>query len=109
KFDARSSLGITAGRSITAALKRAEKEDKRVLVFAVDESKTAQGFHIRGMLEFEETKQRVRDHFLLVVTDFKDKDIRDLVVNESTERPFYVLFNKDGTVAQKGSAAMGGT
>lgn len=108
EFDSRAALGITSGRSVEAAIKRGQKENKQVLVFVVDESKKAQGFHIKGMLEFEETKALVRDHFLLVVTDFKDKNIRDRVAGESTERPVYVLFNRDGTVAQKGSTAMGG-
>ncbi|WP_133796211.1 hypothetical protein [Prosthecobacter fusiformis] len=109
EFDSRDAIGITSGRSVAAALKRAEKENKQVLVFAVDETKKSQSFHIKGMLEFEETKQQVRDHFILVVTDFKDKNIRAIVANESTERPFYILFNKDGSVVQKGTTAMGGT
>ena len=108
EFDARDSLGINAGRSVDAAIKRAAKEDKRVLVLALDPDKKNQGFHIRGMMEFEETKDLVKEHFILVVTDFKDKHIRDLVGEITKERPMYVLFNKDGTVAEKGTAAVGG-
>lgn len=108
EVDTRSAIGITAGRSVDAAVKRAAKENKRVLVLVVDPTKKAQTFHIKGMMEFEETKNLVKDHFILVVTDFRDKNIRDHVEKESTERPVYVLLNKDGSLVQKGTTAMGG-
>lgn len=107
-FDARAALGITAGSSVDAAVKRGKKENKRVLVFALDETKI-QGFHIQGMLEFEETKKLVKENFLLVVTDFKDKHIRDQIGSMGTERPMYFLFDTDGKIIQKGSTAMGGS
>jgi len=107
-FDARAVLGMSAGVSVDAAVKRGKADNKRVLVFAIDEKKTSNNFHIKGMLEFDETKKLVRDHLLIVVTDFKNKNVRDHVGKEPTDRPMYLLFNTDGTLAQKGVAAMGG-
>ena len=107
-FDSRAVLGITSGVSVDAAVKRAKKENKRVLVFALDEKKSSQGFHIKGMLEFEEAKKLVQEHFLLVVTDFKDKHIRDQIGSDGTDRPMYFLLDADGKIIQKGTTAMGG-
>ncbi|WP_395746780.1 hypothetical protein [Prosthecobacter sp.] len=108
-FDSRAVLGVTSGVSIDAAVKRAKKENKKVLVFALDEQKNSQAFHIKGMLEFEETKKLVRDNFLIVVTDFKDKHIRDHIGSDGTDRPMYFLFGGDGKIIQKGTTAMGGS
>ena len=107
-FDSRAVLGMTSGVSVDAAVKRGKADNKRVLVFALDDKKTSNAFHIKGMLEFEETKKLVRENFVLVVTDFKDKNIRDLVGIDGTDRPMYFLFNTDGKLAQKGTTAMGG-
>lgn len=108
-FDSRAVLGMPAGVSVDAAVKRAKKEDKRVLVFALDEKKSSQGFHIKGMLEFEETRKLVKENFLIVVTDFKDKHIRDQIGSDGTDRPMYFLFDADGKIVQKGTTAMGGS
>lgn len=108
ELDTRSAIGITSGRSVDAALKRAQKDNKRVLVLVVDASKNGQTFHVKGMMEFEETKTLVKEHFHLVVTDFRDKNIRTLVAGESSERPVYVLLQKDGSLIQKGTTALGG-
>jgi thioredoxin-related protein len=108
EVDTRAAIGITSGRSVNAAVKRAEKENKQVLVLVVDASKQSQAFHIKGMMEFEETKDLVKEHFILVMTDFEDKNIRDYVKTENRERPAYVLLGKDGKVIQKGTAAVGG-
>ena len=107
-FDSRAVLGMTSGVSVDAAVKRGKKENKRVLVFALDEQKSNQSFHIKGMLEFEEAKKLVRENFVLVVTDFKDKHIRDQIGSDGTDRPMYFLFSTDGKVIQKGTTAMGG-
>lgn len=107
-FDARSVLGMSSGNSVDAAVKRGKADKKRVLVFVLDDKKTSNAFHIKGMLEMEETRRLVRENFLIVVTDFKNKGVRDIVGNEPTERPVYVLLNTDGAVVQKGVTAMGG-
>ncbi|MCW0221435.1 MAG: hypothetical protein OJI67_24130 [Prosthecobacter sp.] len=107
EFDSQSFLGMTSGNSVGAAITRGEKSKKRVLVFAYDEKKKNQAFHIKGMLELEETKKLVRQHFILVITDFKDRNIRDVIGSEGTERPMYFLFNPDGSLVQKGTAAVG--
>ena len=107
-FDSRAVLGMTSGVSVDAAVKRGKADNKRVLVFALDDKKTSNAFHIKGMLEFEETKKLVKENFLIVVTDFKNKNVRDFVEKEPTDRPMYLLFDTEGKVVQKGVTAMGG-
>ncbi len=108
-FDSRAVLGITSGVSVDAAVKRGKADNKRVLVFALDDKKTSNAFHIKGMLEFEETKKLVKENFLIVVTDFKNKSVRDFVGKEPTDRPMYLLFDTEGKMVQKGVTAMGGS
>jgi hypothetical protein len=107
-FDSRAVLGMTSGVSVDAAIKRGKADNKRVLVLALDDKKPSNSFHIKGMMEMEETKKLVRENFLIVVTDFKNKNVRDFVGKEPTDRPMYLLFNTDGTLVQKGVTAMGG-
>jgi hypothetical protein len=107
-FDSRAVLGMTSGVSVDAAVKRGKADNKRVLVFALDDKKTSNAFHIKGMLEFEETKKLVKENFLIVVTDFKNKNVRDFVGKDPTDRPMYLLFDTEGKVVQKGVTAMGG-
>ena len=107
-FDSRAVLGMTSGVSVDAAVKRGKADNKRVLVFALDDKKTSNAFHIKVMLEFEETKKLVKENFLIVVTDFKNKNVRDFVGKEPTDRPMYLLFDTEGKVVQKGVTAMGG-
>jgi hypothetical protein len=107
-FDSRAVLGMTSGVSVDAAVKRGKADNKRVLVFALDDKKTSNAFHIKGMLEFEETKKLVKENFLIVVTDFKNKNVRDHLAKEPTDRPMYLLFDTEGKVVQKGVTAMGG-
>ncbi len=106
-FDAQSFLGMSAGNNVGAAIKRGEKDGKRVLVFAYDAKKPGQAFHIEGMLDLEQNRQLVRDNFLIVLTDFKDRNIRDQVGDESQTRPMFFLFGTDGKLIQKGTAAVG--
>lgn len=107
-FDSRAVLGMTSGVSVDAAVKRGKADNKRVLVFALDDKKTSNAFHIKGMLEFEETKKLVKENFLIVVTDFKNKNVRDYLAKEPTDRPMYLLFDTEGKMVQKGVTAMGG-
>ncbi|MDB6138767.1 MAG: hypothetical protein JWO94_1839 [Verrucomicrobiaceae bacterium] len=107
-FDSRAFLGVASGVSVEAAIKRGKAANKRVLVFVLDEKKSSNSFHIKGMLEFDESKKLARENFLIVVTDFKNKGVRDFVGKEPTDRPMFLLFNADGTLAQKGVTAMGG-
>jgi hypothetical protein len=107
-FDSRAVLGMTSGVSVDAAVKRGKADNKRVLVFALDDKKTSNAFHIKGMLEFEETQKLVKENFLIVVTDFKNKNVRDHLAKEPTDRPMYLLFDTEGKVVQKGVTAMGG-
>jgi hypothetical protein len=106
-LDGRTAFASTPGRSVGAALQRAEKENKRVLVLVVDPGKK-QGFHIKGTMGAEDTKQLVKDHFLVViVTNPNEKYIAGLVDDVVSVHPAYVLLKPDGTVVTKGDAAMG--
>jgi hypothetical protein len=88
-------------------LERAGKEQKRVLVFVVNPAKR-EGFHIKGTMGAAETKQLVKDNFLVViVTNPSEKYIAGLVDDVVSVHPAYVLFKPDGTVMAKGDAAMG--
>lgn len=106
-LDGRTAFATTPGRDISAALKRAEKENKRVLVFIVDPGKK-EGIHIKATMGAEETKKLVKDNFLVViVTNPHEKYIQGVVDDVISVHPAYVLFKPDGTVVAKGDAAMG--
>ena len=105
--DGRSAFINPPGRDITAALKRAETEKKRVLVFIVDPAKK-EGFHIEGTMGSAEAKKLVKDNFLVVIIpSAKEKHVAGLVDDVTPVHPAYVLFKADGTVIAKGDAAMG--
>jgi hypothetical protein len=106
--DGRTAFISAPGRDIEAAMKRAEKEKKRVLVFVVEPGKKA-GTHIRGTMETPEAKKLAEDNFVVVfVTSRKEKHVAGMVDDVSPVHPAYVLFKTDGTVIEKGDAAMGG-
>jgi hypothetical protein len=108
EIDTRAAIGISSGRSVDAALKRAATDNKLVLVIAADPDKKSQTFHVKGMMEFEETKKLVKEHFILVSTDLKEKHVRSMLGDLSTERPVYFLLDKDGKTIAKGTTAVGG-
>jgi hypothetical protein len=106
--DGRSAFLTAPGRDVAQALKRAGDEKKRVLVFVVNTTKH-HGGHILGTMEVEETKKLVRDNFVVViVTNPHEKHIAGLVDDVVPVHPAYVVFKPDGTVVEKGDAAMGG-
>lgn len=100
EFDARSAFGTTPGRDIDAALKRAQKENKRVLV-AVYDSKgdyNDQGLQIKYFTDLEETKKLLKENFIIVLMDRNHKDLTkyaDAAAN--TERPHYILLSPTGS------------
>jgi len=107
-LDGRTAFLTPPGRDISAALKRADTEHKRVLVFIVDPGRK-EGFHIRGTMDAPETKKLVKDNFLVVIIpSSKEKHVAGLVDDTNPMHPSYVVFNADGTVVAKGDAAMGG-
>ena len=107
-LDGRSAFLTAPGRDVAQAMKRAGEEKKRVLVFVVNTAKH-QGGHIIGTMEVEETKNLVRDNFVVViVTNPHEKHIAGLVDDVVSVHPAYVVFKPDGTVVEKGDAAMGG-
>jgi hypothetical protein len=106
--DGRTAFLSAPGRDVGQALKRAGEEKKRVLVFVVNPTKH-HGGHIIGTMEVEETKKLVRDNFIVViVTNPHEKHVAGLVDDVVPIHPAYVIFKPDGTVVEKGDAAMGG-
>ena len=106
-LDGRSAFLNPPGRDIGAALKRAETEHKRVLVFISDPGRK-EGFHIKGTMEAPETKKLVKENFLVVLIPNKqEKHVAGLVDDVIPMHPAYVVFKPDGTVQAKGDAAMG--
>ena len=107
-LDGRSAFLTAPGRDVAQALKKAGEEKKRVLVFVVNTTKH-HGGHIAGTMEVEETKNLVRDNFIVViVTNPHEKHVAGLVDDVVSIHPAYVVFKPDGTVVEKGDAAMGG-
>lgn len=105
--DGRSAFTVTPGRDIGAALKRAERENKRVLVVIVEPGKK-QAPHLNATMQAEETKKMVKDHFIVVVlSNRKEKHVAGLVDDVMSVHPAYVIFKPDGAVESKGDAAMG--
>jgi hypothetical protein len=106
--DGRTAFLSAPGRDVAQAMKRAGDEKKRVLVFVVNPAKR-HGGHIIGTMEVEETKKLVKDNFVVViVTNPHEKHIAGLVDDVVSVHPAYVVFKPDGTVVEKGDAAMGG-
>ncbi len=99
-FDARSAFGTTPGRDIDAALKRAQKEKKRVFV-AVYDSKgdyNDQGLQIKYFTDLEETKKLLKDNFIIVLLDRNHKDLSKYAdASSNTERPHYILLSSAGS------------
>jgi hypothetical protein len=104
--EAKTAFLTPPGHSVAAALKRAVTENKRVLVFVTDPKKGHAG-HLKATLGTAETKQMVRDNFLVVLTDFHDKAVSGIIHGVNPAHPAFVLFKPDGTVIEQGTAAMG--
>ena len=107
-LDGRTAFLSAPTRDVGGALERAGKENKRVLVFVVNPGKH-HGGHIVGTMEVAETKQLVKDNFIVVlVTNPHEKHVAGLVDDVVSIHPAYIVFKADGTVVEKGDAAMGG-
>lgn len=98
-FDARSAFGTTPGRDIDAALKRAQKENKRVLVAVYDTKGdyNDQGLQIKYFTDLAETKKLLKDNFIIVLLDRNHKDLaKYAAAGTNTERPHYMLLSSAG-------------
>ncbi len=105
--DGRSAFTATPGRDVGAALKRAERENKRVMVIIVEPGKK-QASHLNATMQAEETKKMVKENFIVVVlSNRKEKHVAGLVDDVMSVHPAYVILKPDGTVESKGDAAMG--
>lgn len=98
-FDSRAAFGSAPGRDIDAALKRAQKENKRVLV-AVYDSKddyNNQGLQIKYFTDLAETKKLLKEHFIVVLLDRNHKDLAKYSGGINLERPHYILLSSTGS------------
>jgi hypothetical protein len=106
-LDGRTAFLSAPGRDIGAALKRADTEHKRVLVFISNPARK-HGSHINGTMGAPETKKMVKENFIVVIVpNSTDKHVAGLVDDVNPVHPAYVVFKPDGTVVEKGDAAMG--
>lgn len=98
-FDARSAFGTTPGRDLDAALKRAQKDSKRVFVAVYDPKGdyNDQGLQIKYFTDLEETKKLLKDNFIIVLLPRDHKDLAKYAGGGNTERPYYILLSPTGT------------
>lgn len=102
-FDARAAFGSAPGRDLDAALKRAQKDHTRVLVFTWNPKGdyNDQGLRIKYMTDLEESKELLKEKFTVVLLDRTHKDIASHLSGENSEQPMFVLFNESGSVSKK--------
>jgi hypothetical protein len=104
-FDERTAFGIAPGRDLDAALKRAEKEKKRVfLVFWNSKEKTDYpGLDIKYFTQLQQTKKLLTDHFIIVLLDRGHKDVKKYLDAANTEKAQYVLITPAGDALKQGA------
>jgi hypothetical protein len=103
-FDARATFGVAPGLDLNAALKRAEKDKKRVLLFFWNsrEKGNYPGLEMKYFAELQETKQLLKDNFILVLLDRDNKDVKKYLPEGNIEKAQWVLIAPDGSVVQRG-------
>ena len=108
EFDPRAAFGSVPGRDLDAALKRAEKENKRVFLAFYDPKGdyNDQGLQIKYFTDLVETKKLLKTNFVVVLLPRGHKDLAKYTASMNTERPRFILlspkgdFIKDDTLAQ---------
>ncbi len=99
EFDARAAFGTVPGRDLDAALKRAQKENKRIFLAIYDPKGdyNDQGLQIKYFTDMEETKKLLKENFIIVLLARTHKDAAKYIVGMNTERPRYILLSSTGT------------
>ena len=92
-------------RSLTAAIKRAQQDHKPIFLATYDPrgDYNEQGLQIKYFTELDETKQLLKEHFIVVLLDSNHKDVRDLAAGINIERPTYFRLSESGTLISHGS------
>lgn len=107
EVESRSAFTTAPGKDIDAALKLAETSKKRVLVFVLDPIQQ-HSFHLKATMSSPETRKLVDENFIVVfVSDSDAKYISGKVDDVSPVHPAWLLLRPDGTVVERGDAAMG--
>ena len=103
EFDARATFGVVPARDLDSALKRAEKDKKRVfLVFWNSKEKgNNPGLDIRYFAELQETKKLLREHFVLVLLDREHRDVKRYIPQGNIEKAQWVLIGAGGRVVKQ--------
>lgn len=101
-FDARKVFGTSPGRDLDAALKRAAKENQRVVLFTYDpkDGGIYPGSDITFFMDLLETKKLVKENFIVVLLTRGHKDLVRYPSPGAPEKAYYVLFRRDGKVAK---------
>ncbi len=98
EFDARAAFGSVPGRDLDSALKRAQKENKRIFLAIYDPKGdyNDQGLQIKYFTDLEETKKLLKDNFVVVLLARTHKDAAKYIGAMNTERPRYILLSSTG-------------
>lgn len=101
-FDARVAFGSSPGRDVDAALKRAEKEKKRVLLFSYDPKVGSDypGSDITMFMDLQETKKLVREKFIVVLLTRGHGDLKRYPSPGAPEKAYYFLLRPEGTTVK---------
>ena len=102
EFDSRTAFGMAPARDVDAALKRAAKDKKQVILFGFDPKADGSfpGYGIAYFMELPETKKLVKDNYIVVVLERGHKDLERYPNPGSPEKPYYSLIRPDGKTAK---------
>lgn len=97
-FEPREVFGIAPGRDLDAALKRAQTDRKRVLLFYWNskEKERDPGLEMRYFAEREETKKVMKNNFVIVLLDREHKDVKPYLTGQNIEKAQWALIRNDG-------------
>lgn len=102
EFDSRAAFGMAPARDVDAALKRAAKDKKLVVLFGFDPKADGSypGYGIAYFMESAETKKLVKERYIIVVLERGHKDLERYPNPGVPEKPYYVLIRPDGKTAK---------
>lgn len=100
-FDARAAFDTTPGRDVDAAIKRAAKEKKRVILFAYSPKQSTSGGNYPGLsikyfTDLQETKKLLKANFIIVLLEKGHKDLERFKPAGNTERDYWVVISSTG-------------
>lgn len=102
EFDAHAAFGTAPGHDLNAALKRAEKDKKRVLLFFWNpKEKDYPGLDMKYFAELKETKKLLKDNFILVLLDRGHNQVKKYLPEGNIEKPWWVLIEADGQLVRQ--------